>query len=99
MSWLAEALVRVAVVHGDEVDVAEYEAFVVVLLQRLGVANVEQFGPVKRLFSFLRDENGGKKRCTIQVHKNTVCIQCGPNGSSVIHTRLLTMVKIHASQW
>lgn len=56
MSWLTEAFVCVSVVHGNEVNVAEYEAFVVVFLQGLSVANIEQFGPVKRLFSILRDE-------------------------------------------
>lgn len=60
MPWLAEAIVRVSVVHGDEVDIAEYEASVVVLLQGLGVAHVEQFGPVKGLIPVLRDSSEGK---------------------------------------
>lgn len=60
VSRLAETFVCVSVVHGDEVDVAKYKAFVVVLLQGLGVAHVEQFGPVKRLVSILRDESREK---------------------------------------
>lgn len=69
MSRLAEAFVRVSVIHGDEVDVAEYEAIVVVLLQGLGVAYIEQFGPVKRLFSILRDKSR-KKQYLNKIHKH-----------------------------
>lgn len=61
VSWLAKAFVCVSVVHGDEVDVAEHEAFVVVLLQGLCVAHIEQFGPVKCLFSILRDKSREKQ--------------------------------------
>lgn len=50
---LAEAPVGVTVVHGDQVHVAEDEAVVVVLLQRLHVAHVEQLGPVEDLFPIL----------------------------------------------
>lgn len=63
MSWLAEAFVCVSVVHGDEINITEYEAFVVVFLQGLGVAHIEQFGPVKRLFSILR---AGKSSVYVQ---------------------------------
>ena len=54
VSRLAEALVDVAIVHGDQVHVAEDKAVVVVLLQRLHVAHVQQLGSVKGLVSILR---------------------------------------------
>ncbi len=53
VSRLAETLVGVAVVHGDQVDVAEDEALVVVLLQSLHVAHVQQLGSVKDPISVL----------------------------------------------
>lgn len=53
MPRLAEALVGVAVVHGDEVDIAEDEAVVIVLLQGLRVANVQQLGSVEGLVAIL----------------------------------------------
>lgn len=53
MARLTEALVGVAVVHGDEVHVAEDEAFVVVLLQCFHVADVQQLGAVEGLVSIL----------------------------------------------
>ena len=53
VAWLIEALVGVSVVHGDEVDVAEDKAAVVVVLQRLRVAHIEQLGSVERLRSSL----------------------------------------------
>ena len=56
MSRLTEALVDVAVVHRDRVHVAEDEALVVVLLQSLHVADVQQLGPVKGLLSVLDDD-------------------------------------------
>lgn len=54
VSGLAEAPVGVAVVHGDQVDVAEDEAVVVILLQGLHVADVQQLGSIKGLVSVLR---------------------------------------------
>lgn len=53
MPRLAEALVGVAVVHGNEVDIAEDEAVVIVLLQGLRVANVQQLGSVEGLVAIL----------------------------------------------
>lgn len=58
MSGLAEAAVGVAVVHGDQVHIAEDEAVVVVLLQGLHVADVQQLGPIEDLVSVL---GGGAK--------------------------------------
>lgn len=54
MARLAEALVGVAVVHGDEVHVAEDKAVIVVLLQGLCVAHVQQLSPVKRHITILK---------------------------------------------
>lgn len=54
VSGLTEALVGVAVVHGDQVHVAEDEALVVVLLGRLHVAHVQQLGSVEGFLSVLR---------------------------------------------
>lgn len=64
MPRLAEALVGVAVVHGDEVDIAEDEAVVIVLLQGLRVANVQQLGSVEGLVAILThtDNHGLKVR-------------------------------------
>lgn len=57
VSRLAETLVGVAVVHGDQVDVAEDKTLVVVLLQSLHVAHVQQLGSVKDLISVLMDRH------------------------------------------
>lgn len=54
VSGLAEAPVGVTVVHGDQVDVAKDKAVIVVLLQGLHVADVQQLGSVKGLVSILR---------------------------------------------
>lgn len=53
VSGLAVALVGVAVVHGDQVDIAEDETVVVVLLQSLVEAHVQQLGSVKDFVSVL----------------------------------------------
>lgn len=50
---LVEAPVEVAVVHGNEVHITEDKALVVILLQGFSVANIQEFGPVKCLISFL----------------------------------------------
>lgn len=51
---LTEALVGVAVIHGDQVHVTEDKTFKVVLLQSLHVANVQQLGSVKDLIPVLK---------------------------------------------
>lgn len=66
---MAEAAVGVTVVHRNQVHVTEDEAVVVVLLQGLHVADVEQLGPVKNLFSILRE--GGTRN-----HRSARCL-CG----------------------
>lgn len=79
MPRLAEALVGVAVVHGDEVDIAEDEAVVIVLLQGLRVANVQQLGSVEGLVAILThtDNHGVKSAALVKeqsvklVTKNT----------------------------
>lgn len=66
MPRLAEALVGVAVVHGDEVDIAEDEAVVIVLLQGLRVANVQQLGSVEGLVAILtHTDNHGVKSAAL----------------------------------
>lgn len=79
MPRLAEALVGVAVVHGDEVDIAEDEAVVIVLLQGLRVANVQQLCSVEGLVAILThtDNHGVKSAALVKeqsvklVTKNT----------------------------
>lgn len=53
MPGLIVAVVQVAVVHRDEVHVAEDEAVVRGLLQGLPVAHVQQLGPVEGVFAQL----------------------------------------------
>ena len=50
---LVVAVVEVAVVHGDQVHVAEDEAVVLAVLQGLRVAHVQQLGAVERLLAQL----------------------------------------------
>lgn len=50
---LLVAVIKVAVVHRDEVHVAENEAVVRGLLQGLPVADVQQLGPVERVLAQL----------------------------------------------
>lgn len=62
VTGLAVALVGIAVVHGDQVNVTEDKTVVVVLLQSLGEAHVQQLGSVKDLVPILiptntQDEN------------------------------------------
>lgn len=84
MPRLAEALVGVAVVHGDEVDVAKDEAVVIILLQGLCIANVQQLGSVKGLVAVLtHTDNHGVKRVALvkeqnvkSVTKNTFKLTC-----------------------
>ena len=57
VAGLAVALVGVAVVHGDQVHVAEDEAVVVVLLERLHVAHVHELRPVKRFLPELHTQD------------------------------------------
>lgn len=57
VSRLTETLVGVAVVHGDQVDVAEDETVVVVLLQSLRVAHVQQLRSVKDGISVLTNRH------------------------------------------
>lgn len=64
VSRLTETLVGVPVVHGDQVHVAEDETLVVVLLQSLCVAHVQQLGSVKDHISVLIP--GEKKQSSTQ---------------------------------
>lgn len=73
VSGLAEALVGVAVVHGDQVDVAEDEAVVVVLLQSLSEADVQQLGSVEDLVSVLRQKHQGNVMIIIPTGGSVKC--------------------------
>lgn len=53
MPGLIIALVEVAVIHWNEVHVAEDKTIIVILLQSLSVTNVEEFGAVERILAFL----------------------------------------------
>ena len=57
MPGLAEALVGVTIVHGDKVHVTEDETAVVILLQGLRVAYVEELGSVEDFVIILRPVN------------------------------------------
>lgn len=46
-------MVEIAVIHRDQVHVAEDEAVVCGLLQRLPVADIQQLGPVESVFAQL----------------------------------------------
>lgn len=61
MARLAEAAVGVAVVHGDQVYVAEDKAVVVVVLKRLRVADVQQLRTVEDLVSVLNGQGRGSE--------------------------------------
>lgn len=52
---LVVAVVQVAVVHGDQVHVAEDEAVVLGILQSLCIAHVKQLGSVEGVFAELED--------------------------------------------
>lgn len=45
--WLGETPVGVPVIHGDEVHVAEHEAVVVIVLQGLSEAHVEELSAIE----------------------------------------------------
>lgn len=53
---LTEALVDVAVIHGDQVHVTKYEAFIFVLLQSFHIANVQQLSAVEGFISVLKSQ-------------------------------------------
>lgn len=55
VSRLAEALVDVAVVQGNQVHITEDKTVVVILPQGLGVANVQELGPIEHLVSILQE--------------------------------------------
>lgn len=59
---LIVAVVQVAVVHRDEVHVAEDEAVVRGFLQGLPVAHVQQLGPVESVFAQLREKQTRRKK-------------------------------------
>lgn len=64
MPGLIEALVDVAVIHGNEVNIAEDKTVIVILLHGLLVTNVEEFGTVERHITILpirREENLNKR--------------------------------------
>lgn len=68
MPGLIVAVVEVAVVHRDQVHVAEDEAVVRGLLQRLPVADIQQLGPVESVFAQLW-EHTKKNKFTLHLHK------------------------------
>lgn len=53
---LTEALVDVAVIHGDQVHVTKHEAVIVVLLQSFRIANVQQLSAVEGFVSVLKGQ-------------------------------------------
>lgn len=59
VSRLIIAVVEVAVVHRDQVHVAEDEAVVLCVLQSLRVADVQQLGSVERVLTQLQGNGGG----------------------------------------
>lgn len=56
MSRLVIAVVEIAVVHGDQVHVAEDEAVVLCILQSLRVANIQQLGTIESVLTQLVDD-------------------------------------------
>ena len=53
--WLLIAAIEVAVVHGDEVHIAEDEAVILlIVLERLQEPYVEQLGPVEGVLTELK---------------------------------------------
>lgn len=58
VSRLIIAVVEVAVVHRDQVHVAEDEAVVLCVLQSLRVADVQQLGSVERVLTQLQGNRG-----------------------------------------
>lgn len=53
MPGLTVALVEVAVIHWNEVNIAEDKTIIVILLQSLRVTNVEELGAIERLLASL----------------------------------------------
>jgi len=53
MPGLIIALVEVAVIHWNEVNVAEDKTIIVILLQSLRIPNVEELGTIERLLARL----------------------------------------------
>lgn len=58
MARLTEALVGVAVVHRDQIHIAEDEALVIIFLQRFRIAHVEQLGSVEDILPMLLQTRG-----------------------------------------
>lgn len=56
VSRLVVAVIQVAVVHRDQVHVAEDEAVVLCVLQSLCVADVQQLGTVESVFTQLQEK-------------------------------------------
>lgn len=55
MSRLVVAVVEVAIVHWDQVNITEDEAVILCVLQSLRVANIQQLGTVERVLTQLQD--------------------------------------------
>lgn len=60
VSRLVIAVVEIAVVHGDQVHVAEDEAVVLCILQSLRVANIQQLGTIESVLTQLQENTLNK---------------------------------------
>lgn len=61
VSRLIVAVVEIAVVHGDQVHIAEDEAVVFCILQSLSVANIQQLGTIEGVLTQLQETHKKKR--------------------------------------